>query len=143
MDFFVDINSKFYFSGPDSSDATCSRREADDFVSALKHASTFSSTPLQGKKVAVIKETIGAGVDAAVNDTLSAARAHLESLGAVADEVSLPTFATGLPAYYVIALSEASSNLARYDGVRYGERIAGAAGKQNKCIVANNLLFLI
>lgn len=48
---------------------------------------------------------------------------HLESLGAVVEEVSLPTFDKGLPAYYVIALSEASSNLSRYDGVRYGRRV--------------------
>lgn len=48
--------------------------------------------------------------------------AHLESLGATVEQVHLPSFASGLPAYYVIALSEASSNLSRYDGVRYGQR---------------------
>lgn len=51
---------------------------------------------------------------------------HFESLGASVEEVSLPTFAMGLPAYYVIASSEASSNLARYDGVRYGLRTDAA-----------------
>lgn len=59
---------------------------------------------------------------AGVSDALAAATRHLESLGAAVDEVSLPSFAVGLPAYYVIALSEASSNLSRYDGVRYGHR---------------------
>lgn len=48
--------------------------------------------------------------------------ATLQGLGAEVEEVSLPSFAFGLPAYYVIALSEASSNLSRYDGVRYGRR---------------------
>ena len=48
--------------------------------------------------------------------------AHLASLGAEVEEVSLPTFSAGLPAYYVSALSEASSNLSRFDGVRYGGR---------------------
>ncbi len=57
-----------------------------------------------------------------MSDALSSAIRHLESLGAVVEEVSLPSFAVGLPAYYVIALSEASSNLSRYDGVRYGHR---------------------
>lgn len=47
---------------------------------------------------------------------------HLQQLGAEVEEVSLPSFGFGLPAYYVIALSEASSNLSRYDGVRYGHR---------------------
>jgi len=47
---------------------------------------------------------------------------HYETLGAVVEEVGLPSFALGLPAYYVLAVSEASSNLARYDGVRFGGR---------------------
>lgn len=57
-----------------------------------------------------------------VNIYPSHSASHLSSLGAEIEEVSLPSFAAGLPAYYIIALSEASSNLARYDGVRYGAR---------------------
>ena len=81
-------------------------------------------------RLAVIKETMGEGVDARVSAAIEAAVAHLTSLGASVDEISLPSFACGLPAYYVIALSEASSNLSRYDGVRYGQRAeaAGARG---------------
>merc|ERR1719284_1501838 len=69
---------------------------------------------------------MGEGVDEGVQDAIRKAAEHFESLGASVEEVSLPTFAMGLPAYYVIASSEASSNLARYDGVRYGLRTDAA-----------------
>ena len=73
-----------------------------------------------GKKFALVKETLGEGVDKGVVGKIVAAAAELEKLGAVVDVVSCPTFGLGLPAYYVLALSEASSNLARYDAIRYG-----------------------
>ena len=113
--------------GGDAGDATSSRRPVDDYVSRLLPSSSLpTSTPLKGKKIGIIDETMGQGVDVGVEERLTAAAAHLEALGAVVDRVSLPSFALGLPAYYVIALSEASSNLSRYDGVRYGERAPGA-----------------
>lgn len=108
--------------GPDAADSTCSQRPTEDFAAGLLPAEQLCSQPLAGRRLAVIKETTGEGVDAGVSDALAAAIRHLESLGAAVDEVSLPSFAVGLPAYYVIALSEASSNLSRYDGVRYGHR---------------------
>jgi aspartyl-tRNA(Asn)/glutamyl-tRNA(Gln) amidotransferase subunit A len=112
--------------GPDGGDATCSRRPAEDYTAGLLPADRLPSRPLAGRRLALIRECSGGGVDAGVAAAVAAAAAHLESLGAVVEEVSLPTFAAGLPAYYVIALSEASSNLSRYDGVRYGARAAGA-----------------
>jgi len=87
--------------------------------------------PLAGKRVALVRETLGAGggVDPRVAACVRAAARRLEDLGAEVTEVSLPTFAAGLPAYYVLAVAEASSNLSRFDGVRYGlRREAGASG---------------
>ena len=91
-----------------------------DYHSHLKRLEQLVSKPLSGKKFALVKETLGEGVDAGVVGKIVAAAAELEKLGAVVDVVSCPTFGLGLPAYYVLALSEASSNLARYDAIRYG-----------------------
>ena len=91
-----------------------------DYHSHLKRLEELVSKPLAGKKFALVKETLGEGVDAGVVGKIVAAAAELEKLGAVVDVVSCPTFGLGLPAYYVLALSEASSNLARYDAIRYG-----------------------
>ncbi|GAB4822843.1 hypothetical protein N2152v2_009889 [Parachlorella kessleri] len=112
--------------GPDANDSTCSSRPSEDFAAGLVPREQLASRPLEGKRFGVIRETSGEGVDAGVTAAVDAAVRHLESLGASVEEVSLPSFAYGLPAYYVIALSEASSNLSRYDGVRYGPRAAAA-----------------
>lgn len=108
--------------GPDSADATCSQRPSEDFTEGLVPLEQLSSKPLAGRRLAVIQETSGEGVDPGVAEALAAAIKHLQELGAEVDQVSLTCFGVGLPAYYVIALSEASSNLSRYDGVRYGQR---------------------
>lgn len=110
----------------DFSDATFqslsgfSGKPASDYHSHLKRLEELASKPLAGKKFALVKETLGEGVDAGVIGKIIAAAKELEKLGAVVDVVSCPTFGLGLPAYYVLALSEASSNLARYDAIRYG-----------------------
>jgi aspartyl-tRNA(Asn)/glutamyl-tRNA(Gln) amidotransferase subunit A len=78
---------------------------------------------LSGVRVGVVTELGGAGYQPAVTQRFTEAVAVLESLGATAREVSCPHFGYGLPAYYLIAPSEASSNLARFDGVRYGLRV--------------------
>ena len=108
--------------GPDSMDATASNCALEDFTASLHHVDSFDSKPLAGRKLGLIKETTGQGVSPGVEAAVRAAATHLESLGATVEEISLPSFEFGLPAYYVIALSEASSNLSRYDGVRYGQR---------------------
>ncbi|KAA9302236.1 MULTISPECIES: Asp-tRNA(Asn)/Glu-tRNA(Gln) amidotransferase subunit GatA [Aerococcus] len=77
---------------------------------------------IEGLKVAVPKEFFAEGVDEKVQKNVRQAIAKLEELGAVVEEVSIPHLKYGIPAYYILASSEASSNLQRFDGVRYGYR---------------------
>ncbi|KAI8472916.1 MAG: glutamyl tRNA amidotransferase, subunit A [Monoraphidium minutum] len=114
--------------GHDPRDSTSAAEPVPDFAAGLVAAEALGDRPLAGKRVGVIAQTSGAGVGAGVAAAVGAAVAHLQALGAEVEEVSLPSFDAGLPAYYVLALSEASSNLARYDGVRYGLRAPEAAG---------------
>ena len=74
----------------------------------------------------MVREAFGQGVEPGVRDSVGAAVDRLEGLGASVGEVSLPHTDYALSAYYLIAPSEASSNLARYDGVRYGLRVEGS-----------------
>lgn len=76
-------------------------------------ASDLPSKPLDGLKVGVIEQCMGSGLSASVKATADATCRHLESLGATVGAAQLPNFSAGLPAYYVIATSEASSNLSR------------------------------
>lgn len=111
-------------SGHDRLDATSSKQEVPDFTSQLISAARLESKPLKGLKVGVICETLENGVDSGVKSTVLGAVSHLEELGCTLSEVSLPSFSLGLPAYYILASSESSSNLSRYDGVRYGNQVA-------------------
>ena len=99
--------------GHDPRDATSVARPVDNYNAAL-------STSLQGIKIGVARDYFGAGVDAAIGAAVEAALREYEKLGATLVDISLPNSALAIPAYYVIAPAEASSNLARYDGVRYG-----------------------
>jgi aspartyl-tRNA(Asn)/glutamyl-tRNA(Gln) amidotransferase subunit A len=81
------------------------------------------SQPLRGLRVGVPREYFGDGLENGVRDAVLKAIAVFESLGAVRVDISLPNTALSIPAYYVIAPAEASSNLARYDAVRYGTRV--------------------
>jgi aspartyl-tRNA(Asn)/glutamyl-tRNA(Gln) amidotransferase subunit A len=102
--------------GHDERDATSlSAVVPSDFVVQLESS-------VQGLRVGVVEEML-AGCDPAVVATVRDAAAALESEGAEVREVSLPVLDHAIPAYYLIALAEASSNLSRYDGVRYGLRI--------------------
>ncbi len=78
--------------------------------------------PLQGLKVGLLKEFFGAGLDPAVEASVRAALEVLRGQGAVLKEVSLPSLPLSVPTYYVVAPAECSSNLARFDGVRFGHR---------------------
>ncbi|GMH12153.1 hypothetical protein Nepgr_013994 [Nepenthes gracilis] len=111
-------------SGHDRLDATSSKQEVSDFTSQFTSTNFFESKPLKGLKVGVIRETLEDGVDRTVVSSIRAAVSHLEELGCSVAEVSLPSFSLGLPAYYILASSESSSNLSRYDGIRYGNRVA-------------------
>ncbi|MGK7951514.1 MAG: Asp-tRNA(Asn)/Glu-tRNA(Gln) amidotransferase subunit GatA [Xenococcaceae cyanobacterium] len=103
--------------GHDPADSTSLKVEIPDYTQFLQP--DFKS---KGLKVGVIKETFGEGLDANVADAVQKAIAILETLGAEVKEISCPRFRYGLPVYYIIAPSEASANLARYDAVKYGMR---------------------
>ncbi|KAG7563513.1 Glutamyl-tRNA(Gln) amidotransferase A subunit [Arabidopsis suecica] len=110
-------------SGYDRFDSTSSKQDVPEFQSQFLSVDHFESKPLNGVKVGIIRETLEDGVDSGVRSATQEAASHLEALGCVLTEVSLPSFSLGLPAYYVIASSESSSNLSRYDGVRYGNQV--------------------
>ena len=101
--------------GYDAQDSTSLKVEIPDYTQALK-------PDLKGLKVGVITETFGEGLDEIVAERVREAIAQLKSLGATIQEISCPRFRYGLPTYYIIAPSEASANLARYDAVKYGIR---------------------
>jgi aspartyl-tRNA(Asn)/glutamyl-tRNA(Gln) amidotransferase subunit A len=105
--------------GYDSKDSTSLKVTIPDYTTSL-------IPDLKGKKVGVITETFGDGLDPAVATAVKTAIAQLKALGADIVEISCPRFRYGIAAYYIIAPSEASANLARYDGVRYGSRAADA-----------------
>lgn len=105
--------------GYDPKDSTSLKVDVPDYTQ-------FLTTDLKGKKVGVIKETFGEGLDPEVEKSVNAAIDQLKALGAEVKEISCPRFRYGIAAYYIIAPSEASANLARYDGVKYGARIEDA-----------------
>jgi aspartyl-tRNA(Asn)/glutamyl-tRNA(Gln) amidotransferase subunit A len=82
------------------------------------------SKPLTGMRIGVPKEFLGAGLSADVASAIEVAMGEFVKLGATRIDISLPRTALAIPAYYVIAPAEASSNLSRFDGVRYGHRAA-------------------
>jgi len=101
--------------GKDPMDATTARRDYPDFAAGLKG-------DVKGLRVGIPKEYFGPGVDPEVKESVQAALRELEAAGAVLKEVSLPSTDYALSAYYIISSAEASSNLARFDGVKYGYR---------------------
>ena len=103
--------------GFDSRDSTSANRPDEDFARDLER-------PLEGLRIGLPKEFFGAGLHDDVRAAIDAALAELRAQGAVLIEVSLPQTELAIPAYYVIAPAEASSNLSRFDGVRYGHRAA-------------------
>ncbi|AIG42855.1 TPA: Asp-tRNA(Asn)/Glu-tRNA(Gln) amidotransferase subunit GatA [Streptococcus suis] len=106
-------------SGHDVKDATSTINEIADFTSKI-------GQDIKGLKIALPKEYMGEGIDPQVKETILKAAKHLESLGAIIEEVSLPHSKYGVAVYYIIASSEASSNLQRFDGIRYGFRAEDA-----------------
>ncbi len=78
----------------------------------------------KGLRIGIAREAFGDGLQGQVKDAVLAAATQLEQLGAIVSEVSLPSIPYALPTYYLLATSEASANLARYDGVQYGLRVA-------------------
>jgi aspartyl-tRNA(Asn)/glutamyl-tRNA(Gln) amidotransferase subunit A len=105
--------------GHDPRDSTSSPRPVPDYLSTLRNG-------VKGMRLGVPKEYFVAGMEPAVEQAIHDAVRLLEQQGASIQEVSLPHSDVALPAYYIIAPAEASSNLARYDGVRYGYQAPGA-----------------
>jgi aspartyl-tRNA(Asn)/glutamyl-tRNA(Gln) amidotransferase subunit A len=101
--------------GQDARDATSANHPIENYVAAL-------STSLKGIRIGVAREYFGSGVENGVAAKTHEALRELEKLGAILVDISLTNANLAIPAYYVIAPAEASSNLARYDGVRYGHR---------------------
>ena len=101
--------------GFDEQDSTSVQLDTPDFTADL-------NLPLQGLKVGLPKEFFGPGLNPQVAECVMTAVKQIESLGAQIIDISLPNLELSIPAYYVIAPSEASSNLSRFDGVRYGYR---------------------
>jgi aspartyl-tRNA(Asn)/glutamyl-tRNA(Gln) amidotransferase subunit A len=106
-------------SGYDPRDSTSVERPIDDYLGGL-------AAPLQGLRIGLPKEYFAEGLDPGARACIEAAVKVYQSLGATVREVSLPNAPLSVPTYYVVAPAEASSNLARFDGVRYGHRAEGA-----------------
>ncbi|GAB4494868.1 MAG: Asp-tRNA(Asn)/Glu-tRNA(Gln) amidotransferase subunit GatA [Anaerolineales bacterium] len=108
------------YNGPDPLDAT-----TQDVPAAQISFETEAGGSLKGIRVGVPKEYFIAGIQAEVEEKVRAAIQKMQELGAEIHEVSLPHTEYALPVYYLIAPAEASANLARFDGVRYGPRVSG------------------
>ena len=111
-------------SGFDERDATSVQQPPQDFHAQMLQAreGATASQPLKGLRIGLPKEFFPAALAADVSGRVHAALAEMEKLGATLVEVSLPRTELSIPVYYIIAPAEASSNLSRYDGVRYGHR---------------------
>lgn len=112
--------------GFDERDSTSTQRAPEDFHAALRapRPGASAARPLAGLRVGLPAEFFPAALAADVGGALRAALAELEKLGATLVDVSLPRTELSIPVYYIIAPAEASSNLSRFDGVRYGHRAA-------------------
>ncbi len=101
--------------GFDPRDSTSAERPVDDYLAAL-------ARPLEGLRVGLPREYFGEGLDPRMAGVVEAAVGVLEGLGAQRVEISLPNMELSVPTYYIVAPAECSSNLSRYDGVRFGYR---------------------
>ncbi len=105
--------------GFDERDSTCADRPVPDYCAALE-------ADLSGRRIGVPKEFQDEGLDARTAECVREALAVFENLGATLEEISLPHLGLSVPTYYIVAPAEASSNLSRFDGVRFGYRYPDA-----------------
>jgi len=101
--------------GFDPKDSTSMDKAVPDYTATLNN-------PLKGLRIGVPKEYFSDGLDAGIAAAIQAAIKQFESMGAVIKEISLPRTDLAIPSYYIIAMAEASTNLSRYDGVKFGYR---------------------
>lgn len=104
-----------HMAGFDPADSTSSEQPVEDYSAALQQ-------DINGLRIGIPSEYFGDGLDAGIESTIQAALKEFERMGAELVEISLPHTHLAVPAYYVIAPAEASTNLSRFDGVRYGHR---------------------
>lgn len=102
----------------DGKDSTSMEREGTDFTSALVE-------DVKGMRIGIPRDYFGEGIDGEVKDKVLGAAKRLEAMGAVVEEFDLSLVEYAIPTYYTIAAAEASSNLERFDGVKYGYRVPG------------------
>ena len=108
--------------GHDPRDSTCAERPGEDYSGALKN---LKGKALKGVRVGIVSEFMDEGLDSRCRQVFSDNMETLRALGAVVSEVSLPRLPLSVPVYYVVAPAECSSNLSRFDGVRFGLRDGG------------------
>lgn len=108
----------------DKKDATSCKRDSYDFTSALK-------ADVSGMKIGIPRDYLADGIDTEVKEAVLKAAEQYKKLGAIVEEFDLSLAEYAIPAYYVIASAEASSNLARFDGIKYGYRTEDFAGLHN------------
>ncbi|MGA8204480.1 MAG: amidase family protein, partial [Woeseiaceae bacterium] len=106
--------------GFDPRDSTCIEHPVPDYVAAL-------TAPVRGLRIGIVRQHFDQGLDAGCATAVREALAVLESQGATLTEVDLPNLDLSVPTYYVVAPAECSSNLSRFDGVRFGHRAADPA----------------
>ena len=113
-------------SGFDERDSTSAQRPPQDFHAQMltSREGATAAQPLKGLRIGLPAEFFPAALAADVNSALHATLVELQKLGATLVDVSLPRTELSIPVYYIIAPAEASSNLSRFDGVRYGHRAA-------------------
>lgn len=105
--------------GEDKMDSTCAKEKYDtDYLSALDGS-------VKGLKIGVPKEFFGKGLNEEIKASMESVIEKLREMGAIVEEISMPITEEGLSSYYIISSAEASSNLDRYDGIRYGFRAEG------------------
>ncbi|NVM30313.1 MAG: Asp-tRNA(Asn)/Glu-tRNA(Gln) amidotransferase subunit GatA [Candidatus Helarchaeota archaeon] len=120
--------------GHDPHDSTTITVQKKDYLKNLEK-------DIKGLSIGVPKEFLGEGTDETVIKSVWDAIHLLESHGATYKEISIPLIKYGVPTYYIIAMSEASSNLARYDGMRYGNRIERDEGEWNQIYAEDRMGF--
>ncbi len=113
-------------SGFDERDSTSAERPPQDYAAAIRtpRSGATATQPLKGLRIGVPKEFFPAALASEVDGVVRAALTELQQLGATLVDVSLPRTQLSIPVYYIIAPAEASSNLSRFDGVRFGHRAA-------------------
>ena len=107
--------------GHDPNDATSSNKPVGNYTGACKTSAKTGNKPIKGLTIGIPDEYINEDIDPDIVKIINKAISRIESLGAAIKKISLPLTKAAIPAYYLLVKAEASTNLARYDGLRYGQ----------------------